>query len=55
MEIGRNRRTVDVQVLRGAERDAAWTDIIVKAYPYFADYETKSGRTIPVARITPAS
>jgi deazaflavin-dependent oxidoreductase (nitroreductase family) len=55
MEIGRDRRTVDVQVLRGAERDAAWKDIIVAAYPFFADYATKSGRTIPVARIAPAS
>ena len=53
IEIGRERKAVSVEVLRGAERDAAWNDVIVAKYPFFADYETKSGRTIGVARVTP--
>jgi deazaflavin-dependent oxidoreductase (nitroreductase family) len=53
IEIGRESHPVAVEVLEGAERDAAWTDIIVAALPFFADYETKSGRTIAVARLTP--
>jgi hypothetical protein len=40
-------------VLEGAERDAAWSDVIVATFPFFADYEDKSGRRIAVARLTP--
>lgn len=53
IEVGRRRRQVAVEVLRGAERDAAWRDVIVARHPFFADYETKSGRRIAVAKVTP--
>lgn len=53
VELGRERTQVSVEVLRGAERDAAWHDVIVARHPFFADYETKAGRTIAVARLTP--
>ncbi len=55
IEVGRERRQVEVEVLRGAERHAAWQDVIVAKHPFFADYETKAGRTIAVARVTPTS
>jgi deazaflavin-dependent oxidoreductase (nitroreductase family) len=53
IEVGRERHEVAVEVLRGASRDAAWDDVIVATHPFFADYETKAGRTIAVARLTP--
>ena len=52
IEVGRERKTVSVEVLRGAESDAAWKDVIVATYPSFGPYETKSGRRIAVARLT---
>ena len=53
IEVGRSTHTVEVEVLHGAERAAAWKDVIVADYPGFAAYETKSGRKIAVARLTP--
>ena len=55
IEVGRDRRTVSVEVLSGAECDAAWKDVIVATYPSFGPYESKSGRQIAVARLTPAA
>ena len=55
IEIGRNKRTMSVEVLRGAESGAAWKDIIVATHPAFAPYETKAGRRIAVARLTPTA
>jgi len=53
IEVGRDRRTVSVDVLRGTESEAAWNDVIVATYPAFAPYEAKSGRRIAVARLSP--
>ena len=55
IEVGRARRTMSVEVLRGAESDAAWKDVIVATYPSFAPYEAKAGRRIAVARLTPTA
>ena len=55
IEVGRDRRLMSVEVLRGAECDAAWKDIIVATYPSFGPYEAKAGRQIAVARLTPTS
>ncbi|WP_374967748.1 nitroreductase/quinone reductase family protein [Terrabacter sp. BE26] len=55
VQVGPTRRTASVEVLRGAERDAAWNDVIVATLPFFADYERKAGRTIAVARLTPTA
>jgi F420H(2)-dependent quinone reductase len=53
VEVGRDRRAVSVDVLRGAESEAAWKDVVVATYPSFSSYEAKSGRKIAVARLTP--
>ena len=53
IEVGRDTRVVSVEVLGGAESDAAWKDVIVGTYPSFGPYEAKSGRKIAVARLTP--
>jgi deazaflavin-dependent oxidoreductase (nitroreductase family) len=55
VEIGRERKQVSVEVLQGADRDAAWNDVIVARNPFFAAYEQKAGRTIAVARLTPVT
>ena len=52
IEVGRDSRVMSVEVLHGAESDAAWKDVIVATYPSFGPYETKSGRRIAVARLT---
>lgn len=54
IEVGRERKTVSVEVLRGAEGESAWKDVIVGTYPSFAPYEAKAGRKIAVARLTEA-
>lgn len=53
IEVGRERRTVSVEVLSGAASDAAWADVIVATHPSFGPYEAKSGRKIAVARLRP--
>jgi deazaflavin-dependent oxidoreductase (nitroreductase family) len=55
VEVGRERKAVSVEVLAGAESEAAWKDVIVATYPSFALYEAKSGRKIAVARLTPTA
>jgi deazaflavin-dependent oxidoreductase (nitroreductase family) len=47
------RRTVGVRVLTGEERDRVWTDVVLGRVPAFAKYETKSGRSMPLALLTP--
>ena len=53
IEVGSRTQPVEVEVLRGAERATAWSDVIVASYPSFAAYETKSGRKIAIAKLTP--
>jgi deazaflavin-dependent oxidoreductase (nitroreductase family) len=55
VEIGRKLFTASVTELTGAERDRAFADVVVARSPRFANYETKSGRRMPVARLTPTS
>jgi len=52
VEIGDQRRAVAVRVLEGEERDDAFAQVLTEN-PGFADYETKSGRSMPVALLTP--
>ncbi len=47
-EIGNVRRDVAVTVTKGAQRDALW-QLLLTAYPFFAGYQTKAAREIPVA------
>jgi deazaflavin-dependent oxidoreductase (nitroreductase family) len=53
VQVGRDTRTVSVDVLSGTESDRAWDDVIVATYPSFGPYEAKAGRKIAVARLTP--
>jgi deazaflavin-dependent oxidoreductase (nitroreductase family) len=53
VQIGRVSVPVNVRVLTGAERDAAFRDVVVAQVPRFAEYEKKSGRTMPLAVLTP--
>jgi deazaflavin-dependent oxidoreductase (nitroreductase family) len=55
IEVGRETKVMEVEVLRGAESQAAWKDIIVATYPSFGPYEAKSGRKIAVARLSPTT
>jgi deazaflavin-dependent oxidoreductase (nitroreductase family) len=54
VEIGTAAEAVGARVLHGTERDAIWTGVIAAQVPGVAKYEAKSGRTIPVAHLTPA-
>ena len=49
---GEDRFPVDAVELAGAERDEAWMQVLT-ALPSVAKFQTKAGRTIPVARLTP--
>ena len=52
VELQDRRVDVAVRVLQGAERDDAFAQV-VRENPRFADYETRSGRPMPVALLTP--
>ena len=52
VQLGEQRRDVSVRVLQGAERDAAYAQVLSEN-PGFGDYERKSGRTMPLALLTP--
>ncbi len=47
------RREVGVRVLTGEERDQVWTGVVLARVPEFAKYESKSGRRMPLALLTP--
>ena len=53
VEIGRRSFTADVVELKGQDRDQAFANVVLARSPRFAKYETKSGRQMPVARLTP--
>ena len=54
IEVGTSpRRSVGVRVLTGEERDRVWTGVVLARVPEFAKYETKSGRRMPLAVLTP--
>jgi len=53
VEIGRERVAVDGRIRGGAERDRLWRDVVLAKAPFFAKYEQKSGRVIPVATLVP--
>jgi deazaflavin-dependent oxidoreductase (nitroreductase family) len=46
---------VGVRVLKGAERDTVWEDVVLARVPEFAKYETKSGRRMPLALLMPVA
>ena len=48
IEIGGVTRDVTVTVTEGQQREVGWQQILV-AYPFFAGYQNKAARQIPVA------
>jgi deazaflavin-dependent oxidoreductase (nitroreductase family) len=50
---GGGSQPVEVRVLTGVERDTVWQDVVLARVPEFAKYETKSGRPMPLALLTP--
>jgi deazaflavin-dependent oxidoreductase (nitroreductase family) len=46
---------VDARIADSAERDELWQEVVLAQAPFFANYEEKSGRTIPIALLTPHS
>jgi len=55
IEIGHERYDAEVQVPDPAERDRLWQDVVLERAPFFAKYQEKAGRTIPVAVLSPLS
>jgi len=49
IEIGHEQYDVEVVVPAAAERDLLWQDVVLERAPFFAKYQEKAGRTIPVA------
>jgi F420H(2)-dependent quinone reductase len=54
IEVGRRHLPVSVAVAEGAERDLLWQQLLVRA-PFFADYQKKVERQIPMAVLTPTA
>lgn len=52
IEIGNRRVHVRPESLQGPARDEAWLRVIA-ASPYYADYQKKTDRQIPIVRLTP--
>ena len=52
IEVGRRRLGVSVSVADGAQREVLWQKLLVHA-PFFADYQAKVERQIPMAVLTP--
>ena len=54
IEIAGRQREVTVRIAEPAERDALWSTVVVPQAPFFAGYERKAGRVIPIALLTPS-
>jgi deazaflavin-dependent oxidoreductase (nitroreductase family) len=54
IEVGDNKIAVRARVADGAERERIWEEQ-KRRYPGFADYESKTTRTIPVVILEPAA
>ena len=48
IEIGRRTLAVDVSVAAGEQRDILWKKLVARV-PFFADYQRKVDRQIPMA------
>jgi hypothetical protein len=53
--VGRDRRTVTVRELKGAQRAQVWRDVVIARAPAFARYPEKAGRDVSLALLTPRS
>lgn len=54
IQIGAAEMDVKVRIAQGEERDALWRDVVTAQAPFFAGYQAKTGRTIPIAFLDPA-
>jgi deazaflavin-dependent oxidoreductase (nitroreductase family) len=54
IEVEGGKVPVTAEQLHGAERDAAWQQIVTAA-PRFAKYQQKTDRELPIIRLTPRS
>jgi F420H(2)-dependent quinone reductase len=52
IEVGRDRIPVSIDVAEGAQREILWQKLLVQA-PFFAGYQAKVERQIPMAVLTP--
>lgn len=52
IQIGNQGHDVDARVVEGAERDELWHDVVLVRAPFFAKYQEKSGRVIPIVALT---
>ena len=52
IEVGRQRHSVTVRELEGAERARVWRDVVTTRVPAFARYPARAGRDIPLALLT---
>jgi deazaflavin-dependent oxidoreductase (nitroreductase family) len=48
-----NQYDVDARIADRVEREELWQDVVLARAPFFAKYEEKSGRKIPIALLTP--
>lgn len=53
IQLGDTRYDVRPHVPTGTDRDQLWHDIVLARAPFFAKYEQKAGRIIPVAVLSP--
>jgi deazaflavin-dependent oxidoreductase (nitroreductase family) len=53
VQVRDRRQRVGVRELEGAERDAAWTGVVLARAPEVERYARRAGRVIPVAVLTP--
>ncbi len=53
VEVGDQTYAAVARPTSGEEREHLWT-MLKQAYPFFADHEAKTDRTIPVVALTPA-
>jgi deazaflavin-dependent oxidoreductase (nitroreductase family) len=52
IQVGSRRLAVDVEVAEGPQREILWQRLLVRA-AFFADYQRKVTRQIPMAVLTP--
>jgi F420H(2)-dependent quinone reductase len=52
VDVGKRHVKVRPESLKGPEREAAWRRV-VETSPRYGTYEEKTGRLIPVIRLTP--
>lgn len=53
VRVGAETQTVTVRVPQRGERDRLWAEVVLPRAPFFADYERKADRLIPLALLTP--